>query len=123
MKAKALTILAVLTLLSLPIAAQYEQPTSTIPEDDPEVTTEVTTEVDTNLAETEVEVETEVDTELAETEVDTELETEVDTELAQADTMDESDELPRTASPLALIALLGLGSGGAALGLRRARRS
>jgi hypothetical protein len=32
------------------------------------------------------------------------------------------DELPRTASPLALIALLGVGSVGSAIGLRFARR-
>ena len=33
-----------------------------------------------------------------------------------------ADELPQTASPLALLALLGVGSGGAAFGLRAARR-
>jgi len=32
------------------------------------------------------------------------------------------EQLPRTASPLALLALLGLGSAGSALGLRIARR-
>lgn len=34
----------------------------------------------------------------------------------------EPDDLPRTASPLALLALLGLGSSGGAIGLRVARR-
>ena len=36
-------------------------------------------------------------------------------------TVDESRELPRTASPLPLIALIGGASGGAALALRRRR--
>jgi LPXTG-motif cell wall-anchored protein len=34
-----------------------------------------------------------------------------------------ADELPQTASPLALLALLGIGAGGSAYGLRRFRRS
>ena len=37
-------------------------------------------------------------------------------------TAEAEDELPQTASPLALIALLGAGSAGAAAGLRIARR-
>ena len=51
--------------------------------------------------------------------------TEVDPQAASAErnrAVEQGEELPRTASPLALLALIGLGGAGAATGLRRIRR-
>jgi hypothetical protein len=62
---------------------------------------------------------------VTETATDTDVDVDVDpaTETAAVDTDNEADTMPATASPLALIALLGLGAAGAASAVRRNRKS
>ncbi len=94
MRTKALTILATLALLlSLPLAAQ--DPYGNEP-------TAAETEAEANL-------DANVDANAADADLDADLTT-------------DDEVLPETASPLALIALLGVGGLASAAGLRRARR-
>jgi len=117
MRTKALAFLAALALLTLaPVAAQetgYEA------EDLQAVETEATAEVTAEAtAEATAEPMAPEAVELDTAEVP-EPAVESTAPLAEEQA---SEELPRTASPLALLALLGLGSAGSALGLRSLRR-
>jgi hypothetical protein len=111
MRNKAMSLLAALTLLALaPLAAQeagYESELPPAPES--EVTAEATPEP---MAPEAIELDAANVPEPAATELETTTEFDADA----------SEELPRTASPLALVALLGLGSAVSALGLRSVRR-
>jgi hypothetical protein len=114
MSSKALTILTVLGLLCAPLAAQvtedpmqqdpgYEEQSAPIPED-PAISDEP--------AQTDVSTEAEYESDL-----------EADVQDDQAAFDDEStDELPRTASPFALLALLGGAGLATGFGLRLQRR-
>jgi hypothetical protein len=117
MKSKYLLILATLALLSAPLAAQ-------LPEDEAQIPDAPVEDVDRELdGDTEVQFDTENQDVDAEAEVkiddDADLDAEADID-AEFDT--DEDELPRTATPLPLLALLGAGSVVSALGLRISRR-
>lgn len=103
MKTHTLIPFAALTLLlAAPLAAQTPD------------------EVEPPSAEASAEVSAEVptpDDPSAELDATASAEAEVSTDVST-----EEEELPKTASPLALLALLGLGGSGAAYGIRRARR-
>lgn len=125
MKTKTFSLLAALALfIALPVLAQSpqgsDQPTAQAPMDEsaavgaPVENVEVT-EASPDLEATEA---SPSDLESSQTELGADLETAAD---VNTDVEGES-ELPRTASPLALLALLGLGAGGSAFGLRRATR-
>lgn len=102
MRAKLITILTALALvLSAPLMAQTYQEEEPLNEQE--------------RLETETAVEGDVDVD-ADADLDGDLD---DDEFGDEDF---DDELPRTASPLALLALLGVGGAGSALGLRLARR-
>ena len=113
MRTKALAFVAALALLTLaPVAAQQtgyeaEDPQAVETEATAEATVEATAEP---MAPEAVELGT---AEVPEPAVES------TAPLAEEQA---SEELPRTASPLALLALLGLGSAGSALGLRSLRR-
>jgi hypothetical protein len=105
MKTKTLAILAALTfLLALPLAAQTPQQ----PVDDPDVQVNVQAQDD--------EAELSINEDDGDIDVDADLDADNDNEY------DDDRELPRTAGPFALLALLGLGGAGSALGVRFARR-
>ena len=121
MRTKALAFLAALALLTLaPVAAQetgYEA--EGLQAVETEATAEVTAEA---TAEATAEPMAPEAVELDTAEVpDPALEPAVESTAPLAEEQ-ASEELPRTASPLALLALLGLGSAGSALGLRSLRR-
>lgn len=111
MKHKTLAIsAALLLLLALPLAAQ--QPDETDPTQG-----EVVTE---NSAQVNVDAEAQIGEEGDD--FQTEGDFDADAELDADASLDDDTELPQTASPLALLALLGLGSATAAAGVRTARR-
>jgi hypothetical protein len=96
MKSRLLSIAALALLLASPLAAQQLDPYEPEPQEEQQPIEEQQPMDDPEL-EAEAEGDTEVD--------------------SDADAV-----LPQTASPLGLLALIGLGGAGAALGLRKARR-
>jgi hypothetical protein len=126
MRTKAMTWLAALALLTLaPLAAQeagFESETTQPVE--AEATTEAPAEP---VAPEAVDLSTAEVPEPAIEETEPALEESATEEPAAESSLEpmaeeSAEELPRTASPLALLALLGLGSTASALGLRSARR-
>ena len=120
-KSRAFSILAgVALLLSAPLVAQ-----SAAVEAQPPAQTEIQkdsldVDVDTRDAAGNLDPEIDVKTGAeARADIDTEATDDDDSDVAMEPA---SDELPKTASPLALLALLGLGAGGTAAGVRRLRR-
>lgn len=97
MSGKALTILTVLALLCAPLAAQdAEDPMQEAPQYEPATETEVSAEAT--------------------------LQGDVEGDVSALDEEASDEELPRTASPLALLALLGGAGVASGLGLRLRRR-
>jgi hypothetical protein len=119
MKKYVVTILAALALLALPLAAQVPEENEPIPEQIEEQAVEAQQEIEQEIDEAAQAIDEaaqEVD------EFGQELDQAVDESLESEETTTSDDELPRTASPLAALALLGLAGAGSALGLRVARR-
>jgi hypothetical protein len=100
--------LAAMFVVALPLAAQT-------PEQEP-----VPENPETLEQNEPVEVDAEVDAEI-DAEVDAQVSTDAESQEADA-LQDEERELPKTATPLALLALIGIGSAGTALGLRARRK-
>ena len=96
--------LAAMFVVALPLAAQT-------PEQEP-----VPENPETLEQNEPVEVDAEIDAE-----VDAQVSTDAESQEADA-LQDEERELPKTATPLALLALIGIGSAGTALGLRARRK-
>ncbi|MGH7337026.1 MAG: hypothetical protein ACREI7_05585 [Myxococcota bacterium] len=104
----------------MPLAAQYA-------EEQPQAAAEVevqddSLDVDVDLKDDAGNIDPEIDVKTgaeARADIDTEATDDDDSDVAMEPA---ADELPRTASPLALLALLGMGAGSGALGLRRFRR-
>ena len=120
MKSRAFSILTGLALLSMPLFAQYaeEQPKPAAP-----VEEAASLDVDADMKDAAGNIDPEVDVKTgaeARADVDTEATDDDDSDVAAAAA---TEELPQTASPLALLALLGMGAGTGALGLRRFRRN
>ena len=120
MKSRAFSILTGLALLSMPLFAQYaeEQPK---PAAQAEVQDD-SLDVDVDLKDAAGNIDPEIDVKTgaeAKADIDTAATDDDDSDVAAA----ASEELPRTASPLALLALLGMGAGSGAVGLRRFRRN
>jgi hypothetical protein len=135
MKAKAFPTLAGLALLiAMPLSAQTAATDTEVQPAPPAVEeSNDNIDVDADLRDAEGNLDPEVDVKTgaeARADVDTaatdnddaDLDADVDADLMADDTVAGADELPRTASPLALLALLGVGAGGSAFGLRRLRR-
>lgn len=125
MKTTLLSILAAFLLVfSAPLLAQSEEPYQE-PQDPQETSTpEAEASAEASVTVTE---EVEAETHAAETEefhgADVSAEASVDAEFdSETDIAADDEALPRTASPLALLALMGLTAAGSALGLRSARR-
>jgi hypothetical protein len=112
MRTRMLTIAALALLLSFPLIAQTPAGQVT-PETSDEFQPQ---EADTLDADADVDVNEETNTVSAEASVD------VDTDQELADDTYDADALPSTASPLALLALLGLGGAGTAFGIRLRRK-
>lgn len=111
MRAKVLSIVAILGLaVALPLSAQ-------VPEDDPNLPEEQQQQ-EQQQEQQEQPVEPQ---DQSETESDIRGEAELEAE-AEADVEGDMEALPRTASPLALLALLGAGGLGSAVALRIRRR-
>ena len=120
MKSRLFSILTGLALLSMPLAAQeYEEKPKVEVQDD-------SLDVDADMKDAAGNIDPEVDVKTgaeARADIDTAATDDDDSDIAAADTSAAAEELPQTASPLALLALLGFGAGGSAYGLRRFRRS
>lgn len=94
----------------------------TVAEDqDRQVAERIATET-SGVMEVENELVVAAEEQIASTEASSEFQTEPRTDLESERALDQDEELPRTASPLPLIFLLGLGGLGAAAGLRRQRK-
>jgi hypothetical protein len=117
-KHKTIAMVAALTLLALPLAAQVPESGQPEPQSVEESAEQLEQAAEREAAELAQEAE-ETGREI-EQEVDEALETQEPSTTTAAP--DSGDELPRTASPLAALALLGLAGAGSALGLRVARR-
>ena len=117
MKSRLFSILAGLALLSMPLAAQeYEEKPKVEVQDD-------SLDIDADMKDAAGNIDPEIDVKTgaaARADIDTAATDDDDSDVAAAAA---TDELPQTASPLALLALLGFGAGGSAYGLRRFRRS
>jgi len=114
-KFKTLTILtALLLLISTPIFAQTADDPM-----DPDATTQQEETVETE-ANAQLQADADEGVE-ASAEASVNVEDEADLEAETDDDFDD-DELPQTASPLALLALLGSAGAGTAFGLRRLRK-
>jgi hypothetical protein len=110
MRHKLLLAFAVSLVLSFPLAAQ-------VPDDDPEV--EATVQDADRDGDLDADVDVDTDGEQADDPIADDDNALIEDDDATADASD--DELPRTASPLPLIALLGAGSLLGALGFRATR--
>ena len=141
-----LTVLALALLIASPLMAQEPadttEPDSTMPlQQDPVDPTDPAADLDadndgdtTNDVSGDLEVEavendfvTDDDQDLpagVDVDADGDVDADADTDTMDADTRDDTtdDELPRTAGPLGLLALLGLAGAGSAFGLRRLRK-
>jgi hypothetical protein len=113
MKKQAVMFVAILALLALPLAAQVPEENQPLPERIEQEAEDVRQEVRQEAEEIGDDIEQGVD----------EFEREVDETFQTEATYDDERELPRTASPFAALALLGLVGAGSALGVRFARRS
>lgn len=133
MKAKAFPTLAGLALLiAMPLSAQTAATDTEVQPAPPAVEeSNDNIDVDADLRDAQGNLDPQVDVKTgaeARADVDTEAAEDDDSMLTGGedgvndDAVADTDELPRTASPLALLALLGVGAGGSAFGLRRLRR-
>lgn len=120
---KILTILtALMLLISAPIIAQTPEDPM---EQDELVETDAQFQADDDEgveARAEVSVDDQPEMNDNELEQETDVDVEADAELETNDDFENDDELPQTATPLALLALLGSAGAGTALGLRRLRK-
>lgn len=123
---KNLKILTILTALMLLIAAPMIAQTPEDPmEQDELVETNAQFQADDDEgveARAEVSIDDEPELNDNELEQETDVDVEANAELETNDDFENDDELPQTASPLALLALLGSAGAGTALGLRRLRK-
>ena len=132
MKAKAFPTMAGLALLiAMPLAAQTAATDTTAQPAPPAVEeSNDSVDVDADLRDAQGNLDPQVDVKTgaeARADKDTEAAEDDDRMINGAEDGVNDDavadtELPRTASPLALLALLGMGAGGSAFGLRRLRR-
>ncbi len=117
---KLLLALAALSLvLAFPLAAQVPEENAQVPNDNPEVSATVQDADRDGDLDADIDIDTEAD--VADDPIADDDNALTETDEAAAIDADE-DELPRTASPLPLIALLGAGSLISALGFRAARK-
>lgn len=122
---RAFSILAGLALLvSMPLAAQYAADQSKPAVEPAAPAAEATMPAAEGQEIQKDSLDVDVDAKDAQGNIDPDIDVKTGAE-ARADTdtkAHQDEELPKTASPLALLALLGFGAGGSAFGLRRLRR-